>query len=61
MLQSFAQDVLCLRHGTFKGIDDKQHAVNHIQNAFDFAAEIRMTGRVDDIYLYPLVPNRRVF
>ena len=61
MFKSLAQDVLCLRHGTFKGVDQKQHAVDHVQHAFDLAAEIRVTGRVDDVNLDALVKNRRVF
>ena len=60
VLQSFAQDVFGLRHGTFEGVDQKQNAVDHVQHALDLAAEIRVTGGVHDIYLHALVKNRRV-
>ena len=60
VFQRLAQDVFGLRHRAFKGVDEQKHAVNHVQHAFDFAAEIRVTGRVDDINLDALVKNRRV-
>jgi hypothetical protein len=32
-----------------RGVDQQQHAVDHLQAAFHFAAEVRVTGRVDDV------------
>ncbi len=43
------EDKACLGHRSLKRIDDQDGAVDHLQNALDFAAKIRMTGRVDDI------------
>ena len=38
-----------LRHRTFDGVDQEQHAVDHPQHALDLAAEVGVAGRVDDV------------
>ena len=47
--QSLAGNELCLRHRPFGGIDEQHDAIDHRQNAFDFAAEIGVSGSVDDV------------
>ena len=44
-----------LRHGAFHGVNEKQHAVDHREHALDFAAEVRMPRRVDDVDVHALV------
>jgi hypothetical protein len=53
--QRFTQDEPGLRLRTFGGIHDQQHAVNHVHDAFDFAAKIRVAGGVHDINVVVLV------
>src|SRR5204863_8670748 len=45
------QDVSCLGKRTFAGIDEQHHAVDDLQCALDLAAEVAVTGRVDDVDL----------
>ena len=40
-----------LRHRAFKRVDEQQHAVNHLQNALNLAAEVSVTGGIDDVDL----------
>ena len=40
-----------MRHGPLGRVHQQQYAVNHVHNTLDLAAEIGMTGRVDDIDL----------
>jgi hypothetical protein len=42
-----------LRHRSFDGIDQQQNAVDHRQDAFDFAAEVGVSRRVDDVDMNP--------
>jgi len=44
-----------LRQRAFRRVDEQQHAVDHRERAFDFTAEIRVAGRVDDIDEHVLV------
>ena len=44
-----------LRPRAFEGIDQNQRPVGHLQHALDFAAEIGVAGRVDDVDLHALV------
>jgi hypothetical protein len=38
-----------LRHRAFGRVHQDQHAVHHVENAFDLAAEIGMARRIDDV------------
>ena len=49
--QRFAQHKTRLRHRAFCRINQQQHTVNHVEYAFHFAAEISVTGRIDDVDL----------
>jgi hypothetical protein len=49
--ERFAQHEARLRHGAVEGVDDEQHAVDHAQNALDFAAEVGVPRCVDDVDL----------
>ncbi len=48
-LERLLGDEARLRHRAFHRVDQQQHRVDHRQHALDFAAEIRVAGRVDDI------------
>ncbi len=52
--QRLLQDEASLRHGAFKGINQQQNAVHHVQDALHFTAEVRMAGGIDDIDLHRL-------
>ena len=47
--QRFRHHEFCLRHRAFCGVDQHDGAVDHVQDAFDFAAEVGVSGRVDDV------------
>ena len=55
--KGFLQDELRLRHCPFKGIDEKNDAVDHFQDTLYLAAEIRMAGCVNNIDLCAVVGN----
>ncbi len=46
-----------MRQTAFGGVNKQNDSVNHFQNALDFAAEIGVTGRVDDIDFVIAVVN----
>jgi hypothetical protein len=46
---------------TVCGIDDQQHAVDHVHDAFDFAAEIGVARSIDDVNVVILVFKGGVF
>jgi hypothetical protein len=48
-----AQHETRLRHGTVEPIDDKQHAIDHAQDALDLTTEVGVARRVDDVDLVP--------
>ena len=48
-LQCLFQHEAGLGHRAFKAVHQQQHAVHHFQHAFHFAAEVRVTGGVDDV------------
>src|SRR6185503_5745591 len=41
-------------------IDDEQHAIDHAQDALDFAAKIGVAGRIDDVDLGAVPANRSI-
>ena len=43
------EHVAGLGHGTFVGVDQQEHRVDHAEHAFDLAAEVGVTGGVDDV------------
>jgi len=47
--QGFFQHEPGLGHRAFKSVDDQNDAVDHVHDPFDFAAEIGMTGRIQNI------------
>ena len=49
VLERFAQNETRLRLRAIVRVDDQQHAVDHLHDALDFAAEIGVAGRVDDV------------
>ena len=45
--EGFLEDEAGLRHGAVEGVDQEQDAVDHPEDAFDFAAEVGVAGGVD--------------
>ena len=43
------RDEARLRHRAVDGVDQQQHGVDHRQHALDFAAEVGVARRVDDV------------
>ena len=60
-LEGFLQDKARLGHGTLEGIDEQQAAVGHVEHAFHFTAEVRVTRGVDDVDLGVSIIDRNVF
>ena len=58
--QRLARDKTGLRHRAFHRIHQQQHAVHHRQHALDLAAEIGVSGRIDDVDVRALVLDRAV-
>ena len=51
------QHVTGLRQRAFAGIDEKHDAVDHLEGALDFAAEIAVAGRIDDVDFHVVVED----
>ncbi len=49
-----------LRHRAVHRVNKQQHAIDHGQHALDFAAEVRVTRRVDDVDAIVAPGDRRV-
>ena len=48
-MNSFAQHKTGLRQTAFKGVNQHQSAVSHLQHAFDFSAEISVAWSINDV------------
>ena len=48
-LERLPQHEAGLRQRPLRRVDQQQHAVDHRQRPLDFAAEVRVAGRVDDV------------
>ena len=48
-LECFLEDEASLGAGAFEGVDEQQGTVCHFEDSFDFTAEVRVSGGVDDI------------
>ena len=59
--ERLAQHVARLRQRAFAGVDQQHHAVHHLQRALDFAAEIAVAGRIDDVDLDVVIDRWPVF
>ena len=55
LLERMRKNEARLRLGPLVGIDDKQGAVRHVQDALNLSTEIGMAGRIDDVDLNVLV------
>ena len=51
------QHVAGLRQRAFAGVDQQHDAVHHLERALDFAAEIAVAGRIDDVDLDAVVAD----
>ena len=54
------EHVAGLRQRAFGGVDEQDDAVDHLERALDFAAEVGVAGRVDDVDLGVVVVDRGV-
>ena len=54
-LQCLLQHEACLWHRTLKSIHEEYAAIGHIEHALHLTAKVRVTRRVDDIYLSPFI------
>jgi hypothetical protein len=54
-LEGLAQDEAGLGLRTLGGVDDQQHAVDHVHDPFDLAAEVGVARGVDDVDVVVLV------
>ena len=57
---SLLQHETSLRHWTFEGIDQKQHAVGHVQDTLHLTAKVGVARGVDDVDLHVLVAHRHI-
>ncbi len=57
-LERLGDHELGLRQRPLGGIDQHQHAVHHVEDALDLAAEIGVAGRIHDIYAR-VAPDQR--
>ena len=55
--EGFAQNIARLRQRAFAGVDQQHDAVDHLQRALDFAAEVAVAGRVDDVDLHVVIKD----
>ena len=59
--QRLAQHILCLRHRTFVGVNQQQHAVHHGEHPFYFSAKVCMARRIQNIDFRSVMHNRSIF
>ena len=59
--ERLVEDEPRLRHRSLGGVDQEKHAVGEFENPFDLAAEIAVSGGVDDVDLGILVFDADVF
>ena len=50
----------CLRHRSFRRVHKQENPVHHFEYTLDLAAEIGVSGGVDDVYLYVIIVYRGV-
>ena len=55
-----AQNKARLRHGAFHGINQQQHAIDHVHDALDLAAKVGVAGRIHNVDGYIVVDNARI-
>ena len=58
--ERLAQHEARLRERALARVDEQQHAVDHRERPLDLAAEVGVTGRVDDVERHVAVADRRV-
>ena len=58
-LERLRHHELGLRQRTLGGVDQHQRAVHHVENAFNLAAEIGVTRRIDDVDASAVPDHRR--
>ncbi len=59
-LEGLFQNESCLGQRALRGIDEEQHAINHLERPFHLPAEIGMAWRIDNIDLDSLIYDRRI-
>ena len=59
-LEGLAQHEAGLGAGALGGVDEQQHAVDHVEGPLDLAAEVGVAGGVDDVDPHAVALDRRV-
>ena len=59
--QCFLQHETCLRHRTFKSIDQQDTSVSHIKYTFHFSSEVTMPRSINNVNLSSFVIDWNVF
>ncbi len=59
--ERFLEHEISLRHGAFLRVNQQKGAVGHFEHAFDLAAEIGVSGSVDDVHQVSAVFKGAVF
>ena len=58
--KGFAQHKLGLRHRAFKGVNKKQHTINHLQDTLYLTAKVGMAGCIDNVDFMVFIDDRCV-
>jgi hypothetical protein len=59
-IQRFLKHELCLGHGSFIGIHYQYHAVHHLEHTLYLAAEVSVSGGIDDVDFCVFIKYSRV-
>src|SRR5207302_1989039 len=60
-LKGFGKNVASLRQRPFAGVHQQHDAINHLESALDFAAEVGVAGRIYDVDFYVVIKDCRIF
>ena len=59
-MQSLLEHEARLRHGTFKGVDQQDAAVGHVEHTLHFTAEVAVPRSIDDVDLGAFIVDGHV-
>ena len=60
-LHRTSENETCLRHRSFRRVNEQKNAVHHFKNTLDLAAEIGVAGGINNVYLYAVAYYGCVF
>src|SRR5689334_20539165 len=58
--QSFAENIAGLRKRSFTSVSKQHHSIDHLERTLNLAAEVAVTGSVDNVDLHIAIEDRRV-